>query len=96
MGSTSDTQPPQLTVDNTGMITFNTTGVALGYWSTQIKVSDGLCYVVVDFIINVTVCIKLNGSMCFLNLLPLAASSWFPPLFAPKHTHRWVNLHCLR
>ena len=63
MGSPSDTHPPQLTVDNSGNVTFNTTTVAPGFWTTQIKISDGLSYVVVDFILFVTVCIALLHSV---------------------------------
>ena len=59
MGTITDTQPPQLTVDNTGNVTFNTTNVGLGYWNTQMKISDGLSYVVVDFIILIIVRLSL-------------------------------------
>lgn len=56
MGDAKSTQPPQLSINaTTGVMTFNTTSVASGYWNTQIKVSDGLSYVVVDFIIYVMV-----------------------------------------
>lgn len=60
MGSINSTQPPQLTVSSSGKVTFNTNGVSLGYWSTQIKVSDGYSFVVVDFIILVIVCTIIN------------------------------------
>jgi hypothetical protein len=53
MGGTSLTLAKQLTVSTTGIVTFNTTSVANGYWCTQIKFSDGLSYAVVDFLIFV-------------------------------------------
>lgn len=56
MGYPTLTQPPGLSVNSTGHVIFNTNGVSIGYWSTQIKVSDGLTYVVVDFMILVVVC----------------------------------------
>lgn len=54
MGDITDTQPPQFSVSSNGTITFDTTGLGLGYWTTQIKISDGFCYVVVDFLLRIT------------------------------------------
>ena len=51
MGGTSLTLAPNLSVSKDGIVTFDTRGVAAGYWCTQIKFSDGLCYAVVDFLI---------------------------------------------
>ena len=55
MGTSTSVHPSQLSVSPSGTLTFNANGVALGLWTTQVKVSDGLAYVVVDFVIAVVV-----------------------------------------
>jgi hypothetical protein len=72
MGTASDAQPSQLSITSSGTVTFNATGIALGLWTTQIKISDGLAYSVVDFVINVMVC-----DMQSVSLLPFCLSTFF-------------------
>lgn len=71
MGYPSPTQPLGLTINSTGQINFNT--ATLGYWNVQIKVSDGLAYVVVDFMIFVTVCLQSSNFNIVTNIVNRSA-----------------------
>lgn len=54
--NSTNVQPTWLSLSTTGgNLTFSPLSANLGYWSTQIKISDGLSYSVVEFIINVMV-----------------------------------------
>ena len=49
------TQPSGLTINgSTGAVSWNTTSASLGYYSTQVTVSDGKTSIPVDFFIKVT------------------------------------------
>lgn len=56
LGATTETAPPQFTVSIDGTVTFNTAGQVAGPYCAQVRISDGLAYSVVDFILNNTVC----------------------------------------
>lgn len=64
MGGKNHVLVPNLTVNSTGWVTFNTVGVKDGYWCTQIKFSDGLSYAVVDFLIFIAPRPKVCSANC--------------------------------
>lgn len=83
MGGKNLVVVPKLTVSADGEVTFDTTGVKNGYWCTQIKFSDGLCYSVVDFLIYIAPRPKVCDISCTNKGILLLLSLLLPPFSFP-------------
>ena len=50
----SNAYPTWLSVDNDGVVRYDTTYAQVGYWNYAVQFSDGMSYINIDFIIEVT------------------------------------------
>lgn len=72
MGDPSEVQPPGIAIDPvTGRVTFHAS-TTIGLYTTQIKISDGHSYIVVDFIINNINSVIGQPPSCLINSSSLA------------------------
>lgn len=75
MGAASQKPPPNFAVAPNGTVTFNTAGLALGLWTAQVRIFDGISYSVVDFLIDNIVCSKMYFLYVGLILIYIAGET---------------------
>lgn len=52
LGGAAQNPPTNFAVSSDGTVTFNTAGKDKGLWTAQVRISDGISYSVVDFLLD--------------------------------------------